>query len=487
MKNSESSLFVVITLIFSIFLVFFEVIQLQKLGFSDPIIKKNLLLLLFISGLLVYAAFTNSLSKAFVLFYPFLFELDRPLLFVSDYLNVSRELKTTSVNLIDIIIITLFLILFDLKKVVYYFRFKPVFFYNLFILTGLATIAWAFSPSAAIAYIPTIILLPLAYYVFSRLFEFSERNIFFVSIGLLGSALFSIIFVWPSYFGVNWFSFLLSNDANNGGAVQGSVRAGGIVARAATALLLAGLIPFLYNFGVYYFKKYRRYVHAIGILLVFTLVLTLNRMHFAATCLCIALLLWYAIKQKVVKANIGFILVGGIAFLLAVVYIISLNGNDYEDTLDRSTWNGRVEQYGAAYDNFKYSMGMGIGMNNFLVSPISSSLLGTAGVSNDAFEEGNTVHDDYLRALCEYGVIGLLFYLLFFTSIIKIKSKDERMQALIRGGKISIFSFVLIGLSSPALNHNTSLILAGIYLAIIKYYKDKPSAEKFITITNKYM
>ena len=45
---------------------------------------------------------------------------------------------------------------------------------------------------------------------------------------------------------------------------------------------------------------------------------------------------------------------------------------------------------------------------------------------------------------------------------------------------------IIIGISSPALNHNSALILIGIYLAIIKYYSSKPSGEKFINLTNKF-
>lgn len=486
MKSTEASLFVIVALVLSAFLIFFEVVQLQHLSFSDPIVKKNLLLLFFVIGLTVYAGFTNSFSKAFVLFYPLLFELDRSLVFVSDYLVVSRDLKSTSINLIDVVLFALFIIFLDFKKIASFFRFKPVYYYNWFVLVGIATIFWAFSPNAAIAYIPTIILLPVSYYVFSRLFEFSEKNIFYISIGLLGSALFSIIFVWPSYFGIQWFNFLLSSNADKTGGGGSQVRAGGIIARAATAILLAGLIPYVYNFGIYYFRKYRRYVHAIGVLLVLTLVLTLNRMHFAATCFCIGLLLWVAIRQKVVQARIGYVLIAGVLFLGTVVYVISLNGNSYEETLDRSTWNGRIEQYSAAWANLKYSSGLGVGMNNFLVSPISANLLGATGATNGAFESGNTVHDDYLRVLCEYGIIGLIFYLLFFSTFFKIKTVSSNAQALVRGAKISILSFGIIGLSSPALNHNSALILIGIYLAVIKYYKDKPMTDKFVNLTKKF-
>lgn len=487
MKSNEASLLVIVSFILAIFMVYFEVVQLQNSSFSDPIIKKDLLIIFFILILLIYSALIKSFSKAFVLMYPVLFELNRTLISLAQLLKLPPILKTLNIYIVDVIAIILFFILFDLKKVAAVFRFKPVYYYNIFIVIGILSVFWAMNPNAAIAYIPTIILIPVCYYVFLMLFQYNEKNIFYLSIGLFFSAMLSIIFVWPSYFGIQWFNFLLSRDSDATGSTANSVRAGGILARAIMALLLASLIPYLYNFGIHYFKRYRRYVHMIGMMLILTLVLTLNRMHFFATCLGICLILFSAIKQHVVKAYIGVITVGAVLFLGVVVYVVSLNGNDVENTIDRDTWEGRMQQYNAAFQNFEYSAGLGIGMNNFLVSPISVALLGSAlGVDNGAFESGNTVHDDYLRVLAEYGVAGLIFYVLFFISTIKQRVNNPKIKPLVYGAKINIIVVGIVGLSSPALNHDLALIIIGMYLAIIKYYQDNNSAEKFLEITEKY-
>jgi hypothetical protein len=347
----------------------------------------------------------------------------------------------------------------------------------------MCTFFWAINPNAVVAYIPNIILVTVSYYVFLNLFEINERNIYWITLGLFFCALLSVIFVWPSYFGKDWFSFLLNKDPTKSGSSKTSIRAGGILARSDMALLLAALIPYLYNFGIFYLRSLRKYVHFIGIFLFLTLVLTLNRMHFFATSLSIAFLLWYAIKQKVVKAQIGFIIVGGALFLIMIGYVISLNGNSYEETLERSTWKGRFEQYNAAFQNIKYSQGLGIGMNNFLISGISASLLADI---NGAFESGNTVHNDYLRVLTEYGIIGLLFYILFFISVTRQRAKASYMQPLVRGAKANIITLAIIGISAPALNKDSALIIIGIYLAIIKFYKDKEAPRGLIEITKKY-
>ncbi len=487
MKSNEASLLVIVSFILAIFMIYFLVVQLQISSFSDPIIKKDLLIIFFVLVLLVYSALVKSFSKAFVLMYPVLFELNRNLIPLVQLINLPPVLKTLNISIIDIIPVILFFVLFNLKKIAAAFRFKPVSYYNIFMFIGILSIIWAMNPNAAIAYIPNIVLLPVCYYVFLMLFQYNEKNIYYLSIGLLFSALLSIIFVWPSYFGIEWFTFLLSRDADVSGSTSNSVRAGGIIARDIMALLLALLIPYLYSFGIHYFKRYRRYVHAIGIFLVLTLVLTLNRMHFFATCLGIGLILFVSIKQHVVKAYIGVITIGAVLFLGVVVYVISLNGNDVTNTIDRDTWEGRMQQYDAAFQNFEYSAGLGIGMNNFLVSPVSIALLGSGlGVDNGAFESGNTVHDDYLRVLSEYGIAGLIFYVLFFISTLKQRVNNPEIKPLVYGAKINILVVGIIGLSSPALNHEIALIIIGMYLAIIKYYQDNNSAEKFLEITQKY-
>lgn len=487
MKSNEASLLVIVSVMLAIFMVYFEVVQLQISSFSDPIIKKDLLIIFFVLILLVYAALTKSFTKAFVLMYPVLFELNRNLIPLVQLINLPPVLKTLNIYIIDIIPIILFFILFNIKKIAAAFSFKPVYYYNIFMFIGIFSIFWAMNSNAAIAYIPTIILLPVCYYVFLMIFQYNEKNIYYLSLGLLFSALLSIIFVWPSYFGLQWFTFLLSRDSDATGSTANSVRAGGIIARDIMALLLASLIPYVYNFGIHYFKKYRRYVHAIGILLVLTLVLTLNRMHFFATCFGLGLILFVAIKQHVVKAYIGIITFGVVFFLGVVVYVISLNGNDVTNTIDRDTWEGRMQQYNAAFENFEYSAGLGIGMNNFLVSQVSIDLLGAGlGVDNGAFESGNTVHDDYLRVLAEYGVAGLLFYIMFFVSTAKQRVNDPKIKPLVYGAKINILVVGIIGLSSPALNHDMALIIIGMYLAIIRYYQDNDPADKFLEVTQKY-
>src|SRR5690242_2771898 len=117
MKSNEASLLVIVSFILAIFMVYFEVVQLQNSSFSDPIIKKDLLIIFFILVLLIYSALIKSFSKAFVLMYPVLFELNRTLISLAQLVKLPPVLKTLNIYIVDVIAIILFFILFDLKKI----------------------------------------------------------------------------------------------------------------------------------------------------------------------------------------------------------------------------------------------------------------------------------------------------------------------------------------------------------------------------------
>jgi len=190
-------------------------------------------------------------------------------------------------------------------------------------------------------------------------------------------------------------------------------------------------------------------------------------MHFATTVFCVCIVLWFAIvKDKIVKANIVAVLLALFAFLAVVVYVITANGNTLQNAVTRDTLSGRLLQYQAALANFNYSLGFGIGMNNFLVSPVSRAVL---GANNWVFRAGATVHNDLLRIMAEYGIMGLICYIAFFISILKIKLPANSLSPMVRGAKINIIALALLGLTSPSFVHSFTLIITGLYLAIIRF------------------
>ena len=481
MNKSEMSLMAIIILILSCFIIYFFSTS-AVFNFSDPNFKKGLLMFVFTLGLIGFSVLVGSVTKAFVISFPLIFQFDRKLIYYDDIAPVPAVIQHNGMYITDTVIIIMFIILFNVTKINKLFKFKPVRYYNLFMLVGICTSFWAFNTNASLVYIPTIAMLPVSYYVFTRLFEFNEKNILYFMLGLLGTSFLAILFVWPNYFGLRWFAFLSPGSEDSGSGTgaysDGNVRAGGIVARAYIALLLAAIIPFMYNFGIYYFRKYRKWIHLGGLILLLTLVLTLNRMHILATCVGIGLIVLYAVIDRVIKMTIVFPFIG-IAIILSLMYIVvSSNGNSVESAVARDDIDGRIYQYTAAYTNFTYSNGLGVGMNNFLVSPVTKSVLGSYNYDWN-LKTGNTVHDDFMRVLGEYGLFGLIFYILFFSSTFRIKSKSEDTKGLIRGAKINIFVVGMIGLSSPAFNHSYALILIGLYLALINMYKDKTSSEFF--------
>lgn len=481
MKRSEQSLLLVLYLICTGFILNFFFLA-QSLNFSDADTKKQFLIFAFVCGIIGFGKITGSVSKGFVLFFPLIFQINKVIFEISSVLELPVVLDQMQIRIAGTVILGMLLILIDIRKLIDSLKFKPVRFYCLFILVGLFTLVWAININAVISYIPTIIMLPVAYFVFLRLFEIDEKNIWYTCWGLIFTALFSLLFIWPDYFGIKWFSFLLA-DGGEGGSTAESVRAGGLVSRAAVALLLSSLIPFIYNFGIYYYPKYKKWVHLTGLILLLTLILSLSRMNIGATIIGLALALWYMVFEKVIKINIVFIFIGSISFALLAFFVISANGNSVEEAITRDTWDGRLEQFGAGLANFTQSYGFGVGMNNYLVSYISRNVLG-ANAWN--FRSGNTLHSDYFRILGEYGLAGFLFYITFLISTFKTRTSLIIANPLVRGAKINIGVLAIAGLTEPAMNHDTTLIICGMYLAIMKYYQNKSSSEFLESMALKY-
>ena len=483
MKKSEAGLFVIFILMTFILLAFFATVPLRYHSFSDPIIKKYLLLIFFSLALSGAALFLNSFSKVFLLAFPILFQLNRVLINLSDFMTLPRVLQSAGVgiDIIETIIILLFFVFFNVKKILYYFEFRAIRNYIFFIIIGLISTLWAFSSSGALCFIPNIIVLPCSYYVFSRFFEIDERNILYIIIGITLTGLFTTVFVWPEYFGIKWFSSFVASD--NPVKQTDAIRAGGLISRAGIAILLASIIPFIYNFGIFYYSKYKVLVNVIGLILLLTLVMTLNRMHFFATCCSLVLIIFYAIKEKVMKINLSYFFTGVIVFGAGLYYIISKNTATVADIVYRTTYEGRLRQYEAAFENIKYSYGLGIGMNNFLVSPITLTSL---GANSWNLTTGNTVHDDIIRISCEYGILGLLFFILSFLFLFMTPAKQKQAKAIVRGGKINIIVLLMIGLSAPAFNNDTVLTVCGLYMAIIRYYSTAKESKLLNELNEKY-
>ncbi len=472
MKRSESSLLLFMYAIAAGFIIYFFFLS-ESLDFSTAETKKSFLLFFFVVGVILFGRVTRSISKAFVIFFPMLFQVNKVIFELSDVIQLPLVLDQMQIRIAALILFFAFVILFDYRKLAEYFRFKPVLFYNLFILVGIFTLVWAISINAAISYIPTIIMLPVSYFVFMRFFEMDEKNIWRLNWGLILTALISLIFIWPDYFGIKWFAFLV-NESEDTSFKGESVRAGGLVSRAAVALLLCGIIPYIYNFGIYYYKKYRRYVYLTSLILILTLILSLSRMDIIASVLGVGLLSWYMIREGEIKVNVVFLLVGVVFFIGLAYYVVTSNGNSVEEAITRDTWDGRLAQYSAGLSNFTYSYGFGVGMNNYLVSYVSRSVLG-ANAWN--FRSGNTLHSDYFRILGEYGLVGFIFYLLFLFNSLKAKTKTSVAIPMVRGAKINIGILAFAGLTEPALNHDTTLMLCGMYLAIMKYYENKSTSD----------
>jgi O-antigen ligase len=109
---------------------------------------------------------------------------------------------------------------------------------------------------------------------------------------------------------------------------------------------------------------------------------------------------------------------------------------------------------------------MGVGMNNYLVSDVSIEALGK---NHWVFRSGKTVHNDILRVFSEFGFVGFFFFLSFFVTIFFPRANSLNSRPLLMICKTTATVLFIIGITAPVFNKTYSLIIIGIYLAMIKY------------------
>jgi O-antigen ligase len=458
-------LFIVISGFLTIALIL-EIMLISDVKIESSLIKKLGLVTAFLFGIIAGGYFWKSLSRAFLTFLPSLFILNRKLFFIGEFFEVPATFNSTSLTIVDVILVVLFIFMFNARRIVKIFTFKPIFFYICFIIVGILSMTWSTNSLVGLINIPKIIMLPIAYYVFINFFIDNPRNIYYLFHGILISAFFSMIFIWPEYFGIKWFSQFLDKEEEVGGTEV--VRAGGMIARSEMALFLASIIPFLFGFGVFYLKKQdRRKVFVYTGIFILTLTMTLNRMHILATLACTGLILLYATKTK--KINNKFFIIPFLVIMAigGILYIVQSNSSDSIDAIIyRDTYSGRFEQYNAAINIIKATNGMGVGMNNYLVSDVS---IETLGKNHWVFRSGKTVHNDILRVFSEFGFVGFFFFLSFFVTIFFPRANSLNSRPLLMICKTTATVLFIIGITAPVFNKTYSLIIIGIYLAMIKY------------------
>jgi O-antigen ligase len=441
---------------------------------SSSLIKKIALLVVFILGVLAAGTYWKSLTRAFLTLFPVLFITNKKLIGIGHLINVPPIFHTTSVTIVDVILLVLFLFLFKPSVASQVFSFRPVQYYFLLMAVGILSIFWADDAGVSILYLPRIVMLPLSFYVFVVFFLRDTRNIQYLFHGLLIGSLMSIIFVWPEYFGIKWFSQFIEQEEERVIAGQ-AVRAGGVIARSEMALFLVSVIPFLFGYGLFYLKRsQQKIVYFYTILLAATLTMTLNRMHILASLFCCGLIFLLASSRKVVRG--GFLLapIFGTLIIGVIFFVIIQNSSgSVESVVSRNTASGRLNQYKAALEVVSQTKGFGVGMNNYLASDKVKEVL---GANNWVFRTGNTVHNDFLRIFSEYGISGVFAFLMFAISSIWLRYRYDLEPAVVIASKLGILSIMIVGLSAPALNKSYSLIIVAVYLAIILTNRADPDA-----------
>jgi hypothetical protein len=120
-------LFIVISGFLTIALIL-EIMLISDVKIESSLIKKLGLVTAFLFGIIAGGYFWKSLSRAFLTFLPSLFILNRKLFFIGEFFEVPATFNSTSLTIVDVILVVLFIFMFNARRIVKIFTFKPIFF-----------------------------------------------------------------------------------------------------------------------------------------------------------------------------------------------------------------------------------------------------------------------------------------------------------------------------------------------------------------------
>lgn len=176
-------------------------------------------------------------------------------------------------------------------------------------------------------------------------------------------------------------------------------------------------------------------------------------------------------KRRINILSIILVIVAIVLLLYLIMYIndIFLSNslfNRLEDSID-SEGSGRFSIY-----NYYWNLFKGSSLLQFI---IGRGWLGSIRCS----DLGLTCHNDFLEVLIDFGIIGLIFYLTFITSLIKfcggmIKIKHEYAPAM--GASIGLF--LVNSMVSHIIIYSSYLILFSLFWGFMLYSMNNQYVKK---------
>ena len=272
-------------------IIFCYLVALENYDFSNRIVKRYLLILFFITAILIYGFKVKSIASSFCFIYPSSIILRRSLIDFGKLFGIDHKYNFTFdtyeifIYFTFMIILLIFLIRINLYRGKNEMIFTPMKYFLLFSAFGVLSLWWAKEPSAGISSIFALITFPISFIVFNELFIVNTNNITHFIRGVFLSALLSIIFVWPEFWGFPWFAQYI-RETSTVSQSEGLIRAGGLISKSMFSVYTAMTIPFM--FASFLLRTdindvEKNILLVSMILFIATLAMTLHRMPFVAT------------------------------------------------------------------------------------------------------------------------------------------------------------------------------------------------------------
>lgn len=459
--------FVAISILFLFFLLY---INSSSAFFANRFSLKLALIILLCCFTFLASIYFSSFSKAACLIIPISVALYRPFLDLGVLFGLAAKFDQYTIDLfLFYLLIIFFISLFLNKGKVLFVQSLPIKYYKFLLLWGGISLFWAQSVTLGLVQIIIMMVLLVSYKTFKSLFE-DDDNVRYFTYGLIILSLIQILITWPEFFGID----LLGKYLGSSGGVTieegGVLRAGGTAAKAVLAMILTISMPYIYSFYVFddqVSKQKKVFVLLFSILMILTIAMSRFRSDLGASLIVFYFLFSRSVNRKIFKINkiTAYIFV---IVTVAIVYIFLTFGiTDPKIILLRSTYVERLLSYYAGLQALINSHFLGIGINNFFVN---DTIIAILGPNSWNLTQGKPIHSEYIKALTELGVIGLILFCLFIYNFLKPIYRLSNKREVI-GVFYSMLSIAIVALVDVPFNKPGVLIIVGAFIAIL-YHKE---------------
>lgn len=206
------------------------------------------------------------------------------------------------------------------------------------------------------------------------------------------------------------------------------------------------------------------------LLLVLVIFLSLKRGGIVAIGLGYALYFIFSSKTHFVRN----VVVAGLSIILLLGYVIPkineyTNGTlmaRYEFTQDQGDAEGRTSMYPLVWKTVAESstsqMIVGHGHN---------------GVVNDNVLQGLSAHNDYLEFLYDYGIVGLILYIIYQVKLFKITKLSHRLKKDFLPAIFTLTSVIVLSLVSILYSYYYSLLIIPFWCVLYERLKDTNQSQ----------